>query len=312
MTKILVIAEHFDGEILSSTSKTVNCASQISESIDVLVLGDDPAVASQATTIDAVSNVLSISNEAFVYPVSSIMAPVVAEISSDYDYVLLPSSTFGKDLAPRVSAILDVNQVTDIMSVEGPRVFKRPIYAGNAIQTIKITEGQKVLGTVRTASFKELGNSNSANLIETEMPSVDIPSHTKFIKIESEKTERPDLQVASTVISGGRGVGSAENFELLYQLADKLGASVGASRAAVDAGFVPNDMQVGQTGKIIAPDLYFAFGISGAIQHIAGIKDAGTIVAVNKDADAPIFEIADIGIVADLFEFIPQLTSKLD
>ncbi len=312
MTKILVIAEHFDGEILSATSKTVNCASQISESIDILVLGDDSAVASQATTIDAVSNVLSISNEAFGYPVSSIMAPVVAEISSEYDYILLPSSTFGKDLAPRISAILDVNQVTDIMSVEEPRTFKRPIYAGNAIQTIKIAEGKKVLGTVRTASFKELGNSNSANLIETEMPSVNIPSHTRFIKIESEKTERPDLQVASIVISGGRGVGSAENFELLYQLADKLGASVGASRAAVDAGFVPNDMQVGQTGKIIAPDLYFAIGISGAIQHIAGIKDAGTIVAVNKDADAPIFEIADIGIVADLFEFIPQLTSKLD
>ncbi len=312
MTKILVIAEHFDGEILSATSKTVNCASQISESIDILVLGDDSAVASQATTIDAVSNVLLISNEAFGYPVSSIMAPVVAEISSEYDYILLPSSTFGKDLAPRISAILDVNQVTDIMSVEEPRIFKRPIYAGNAIQTIKIAEGKKVLGTVRTASFKELGNSNSANLIETEMPSVDIPSHTRFIKIESEKTERPDLQVASIVISGGRGVGSAENFELLYQLADKLGASVGASRAAVDAGFVPNDMQVGQTGKIIAPDLYFAIGISGAIQHIAGIKDAGTIVAVNKDADAPIFEIADIGIVADLFEFIPQLTSKLD
>ncbi|MDP6146179.1 MAG: FAD-binding protein [Gammaproteobacteria bacterium] len=312
MTKILVIAEHFDGEILSATSKTVNCASQVSESIDILVLGDDSAVASQATTIDAVSNVLSISNEAFGYPVSSIMAPVVAEISSEYDYILLPSSTFGKDLAPRISAILDVNQVTDIMSVEEPRIFKRPIYAGNAIQTIKIAEGKKVLGTVRTASFKELGNSNSANLIETEMPSVNIPSHTRFIKIESEKTERPDLQVASIVISGGRGVGSAENFELLYQLADKLGASVGASRAAVDAGFVPNDMQVGQTGKIIAPDLYFAIGISGAIQHIAGIKDAGTIVAVNKDADAPIFEIADIGIVADLFEFIPQLTSKLD
>ena len=232
MTKILVIAEHFDGEILSATSKTVNCASQISESIDILVLGDDSAVASQATTIDAVSNVLSISNEAFGYPVSSIMAPVVAEISSEYDYILLPSSTFGKDLAPRISAILDVNQVTDIMSVEEPRIFKRPIYAGNAIQTIKIAEGKKVLGTVRTASFKELGNSNSANLIETEMPSVNIPSHTRFIKIESEKTERPDLQVASIVISGGRGVGSAENFELLYQLADKLGASVGGPSLA--------------------------------------------------------------------------------
>ena len=235
MTKILVIAEHFDGEIISSTSKTVNCASQISESIDILVLGDDNSIALKASNIESVKNVIAISNQSFEYPVSSIMAPVVAEISKEYDCILLPSSTFGKDLAPRISAILDVNQVTDIMSVEGPRVFKRPIYAGNAIQTIK----------------------------------------------------------------------------LLYQLADKLGASVGASRAAVDAGFVPNDMQVGQTGKIIAPQLYFAFGISGAIQHIAGIKDSGTIVAVNKDADAPIFEIADIGIVADLFEFIPELTSKL-
>ena len=312
MTKVLVIAEHFDGEIISSTSKTVNCASQISESIDILVLGDDNSIALKASNIESVKNVIAISNQSFEYPVSSIMAPVVAEISKEYDCILLPSSTFGKDLAPRISAILDVNQVTDIMSVEGPRVFKRPIYAGNAIQTIKIAEGQKILGTVRTASFKELGNSNSANVIEAEMPDVHVPNHTRFIKIESEKTERPDLQVASTVISGGRGVGSAENFELLYQLADKLGASVGASRAAVDAGFVPNDMQVGQTGKIIAPQLYFAFGISGAIQHIAGIKDSGTIVAVNKDADAPIFEIADIGIVADLFEFIPALTSKLD
>ncbi|HJM71253.1 MAG TPA: FAD-binding protein, partial [Gammaproteobacteria bacterium] len=281
-------------------------------SIDLLVLGDDHSIASKASSIESVKNVIAISNQAFQYPVSSILAPVVAEISKEYDCILLPSSTFGRDLAPRISAILDVNQVTDIMSVEGPRVFKRPIYAGNAIQTIKITEGEKILGTVRTASFKELGNLNSANVIEAEMPDVDLPNHTRFIKIESEKTERPDLQVASTVISGGRGVGSAENFELLYQLADKLGASVGASRAAVDAGFVPNDMQVGQTGKIIAPELYFAFGISGAIQHIAGIKDAGTIVAVNKDADAPIFEIADIGIVADLFEFIPALTSKLD
>jgi len=312
MTRVLVVAEHFDGEIISSTSKTVNCASQISESIDLLVLGDDHSIASKASSIESVKNVIAISNQAFQYPVSSILAPVVAEISKEYDCILLPSSTFGRDLAPRISAILDVNQVTDIMSVEGPRVFKRPIYAGNAIQTIKITEGEKILGTVRTASFKELGNLNSANVIEAEMPDVDLPNHTRFIKIESEKTERPDLQVASTVISGGRGVGSAENFELLYQLADKLGASVGASRAAVDAGFVPNDMQVGQTGKIIAPELYFAFGISGAIQHIAGIKDAGTIVAVNKDADAPIFEIADIGIVADLFEFIPALTSKLD
>jgi electron transfer flavoprotein alpha subunit len=312
MTKILVVADHFDGELLSSTSKTVNCASQISESIDVLVLEKGDEISSQATSIDLVSNIISIQDEVFTHSVSSVMAPVVVNIANAYDYILLPSTTFGRDLAPRISAILDVNQVTDIMSVEGPRVFTRPIYAGNAIQKIELSEGHKILATVRTASFKEVGNSNNANVIETAMPSIDLPTGTKYIRLDSEKTERPDLQVASTVISGGRGVGSAENFQLLYELADKLGASVGASRAAVDAGFVSNDMQVGQTGKIIAPDLYFAFGISGAIQHIAGIKDAGTIVAVNKDADAPIFEIADIGIVADLFEFIPDLISKLD
>ena len=312
MSKVIIVADHFDGQLLSSTSKAVNCGSQISEDLDVLVLEKGSEIASQAAAIDSVKNVLSISNEAFEHPIAAIMAPVVAEVADGYDYILLPSTTFGRDLAPRISAILDVNQVTDIMFVEEPRIFKRPIYAGNAIQTIKILDGKKILATVRTASFKELGNANNANVIDTEMPSVEIPSHTRYGGIQSEKTERPDLQVASTVISGGRGVGSAENFELLYELADKLGASVGASRAAVDAGFVPNDMQVGQTGKIIAPDLYFALGISGAIQHIAGIKDAGTIVAVNKDADAPIFDIADIGIVADLFEFIPELISKLD
>ena len=312
MSKVLIVADHFDGSLLTSTSKAVNCATQISEDIDILVLEKDSIISPQASTIDSVKNVLSIRDEAFEHPIASSMAPVVAEIANDYDCILLPSTTFGRDLAPRISAILDVNQVTDIMSVEGPRLFKRPIYAGNAIQTIKVADDQKILATVRTASFKELGNSNNANVIDTDMPTVEIPSHTKYGGVKSEKTERPDLQVASTVISGGRGVGSAENFELLYELADKLGASVGASRAAVDAGFVPNDMQVGQTGKIIAPELYFALGISGAIQHIAGIKDAGTIVAVNKDADAPIFEIADIGIVADLFEFIPELISKID
>jgi electron transfer flavoprotein alpha subunit len=311
MTKILVVADHFDGELLSSTSKTVNCASQISESIDVLVLEKDDEISSQATSIDLVSNIISIQDEAFTHSVSSVMAPVVVNIANAYDYILLPSTTFGRDLAPRISAILDVNQVTDIMSVEGPRVFTRPIYAGNAIQKIELSEGHKILATVRTASFKEVGNSNNANVIETAMPSIDLPTGTKYIRLDSEKTERPDLQVASTVISGGRGVGSAENFQLLYELADKLGASVGASRAAVDAGFVPNDMQVGQTGKIVAPDLYIAVGISGAIQHLAGMKDSKVIVAINKDEEAPIFSVADYGLVADLFDALPELEAAL-
>ena len=311
MSKVLIVADHFDGSLLTSTSKAVNCATQISEDIDILVLEKDSIISPQASTIDSVKNVLSISDEAFEHPIASSMAPVVAEIANDYDCILLPSTTFGRDLAPRISAILDVNQVTDIMSVEGPRLFKRPIYAGNAIQTIKVADNQKILATVRTASFKELGNSNDANVINTDMPTVEIPSHTRYGGVQSEKTERPDLQVATTVISGGRGVGSAENFELLYQLADKLGASVGASRAAVDAGFVPNDYQVGQTGKIVAPDLYIAVGISGAIQHLAGMKDSKVIVAINKDEDAPIFQVADYGLVADLFTALPELDSAI-
>lgn len=310
--KIIVMAEHEDGFITSATRKTVNCASQISSEVDLLILGNNTDLEKQAIQIDNISNVLVVQDQTFTQQLSAIMAPIVSDLSNGYDCLLFPSTTFGRDLAPRVSVLKDVCQITDIMEVLSPRVFKRPIYAGNAIETIEVPDGQMIIATVRPASFKEVGVSNQASLNSLELPNIDLPSHTRFLGISSEKTERPDLQVASIVISGGRGVGSAENFEILYQLADRLGASVGASRAAVDAGYVSNDMQVGQTGKIISPDLYFAFGISGAIQHIAGIKDSGTIVAINKDPDAPIFEIADIGIVADLFEFIPEFLAKLD
>ena len=310
--KIIVMAEHEDGFITSATRKTVNCASQISSEVDLLILGNNTDLEKQAIQIDNISNVLVVQDQTFTQQLSAIMAPIVSDLSNGYDCLLFPSTTFGRDLAPRVSVLKDVCQITDIMEVLSPRVFKRPIYAGNAIETIEVPDGQMIIATVRPASFKEVGVSNQASLSSLELPNIDLPSHTRFLGISSEKTERPDLQVASIVISGGRGVGSAENFEILYQLADRLGASVGASRAAVDAGYVSNDMQVGQTGKIISPDLYFAFGISGAIQHIAGIKDSGTIVAINKDPDAPIFEIADIGIVADLFEFIPEFLAKLD
>ena len=311
-SKVLVVGEHFRGQVISATSKTINCASQISSDVDLLILANDPEIANQSSLFDGVSKVLTIQDTIFENSLASIKAPVIADIAKDYDCVLVPSTTFGKDLTPRISALLDVSQLTDIMEVLGPRTFKRPIYAGNAIETLEISEGQKIVATVRPASFEDVSDSNDAALCPIDLPNVEIPSHTRYKGLESEIQERPDLQVASVVISGGRGVGSSENFDILYQLADKLGASVGASRAAVDAGYVPNDMQVGQTGKIIAPDLYMAFGISGAIQHIAGIKDAGTIVAVNKDPDAPIFEVADIGIVADLFDFIPDLLSKLD
>jgi electron transfer flavoprotein alpha subunit len=211
---------------------------------------------------------------------------------------------------PRIAALIGVGQVSDIMTVESPRSFTRPVYAGNAILTVEVPAGKTIVATVRTASWKEAPAGGSA-IVEATSVTVDIPTHTRFVELASEPSERPDLQSAKKVISGGRGVGSAENFEIVYKLADKIGAGVGASRAAVDAGYVPNDMQVGQTGKIIAPDLYMAFGISGAIQHLTGIKDAGTIVAINKDPEAPIFEIADIGLVGDLFEVIPELESKL-
>jgi electron transfer flavoprotein alpha subunit len=211
---------------------------------------------------------------------------------------------------PAVAALLDTEQVSDIMEVTGPRSFKRPVYAGNAILNVDVADGAKIVATVRTASYKAAADGGSASVEAASLSAV-LPDHSRYIELQSEAGERPDLQTAKLVISGGRGVGSKENFDIVYKLADKLGAGVGASRAAVDAGYVSNDMQVGQTGKIIAPDLYMAFGISGAIQHLTGIKDAGTIVAINKDPEAAIFEIADIGLVGDLFEIIPELEQKL-
>jgi electron transfer flavoprotein alpha subunit len=312
MSKVLVIAE-LDGHTLNpSTSKSVACASQLTATaIDVLVLSDQCGdAAAAAAGIEGVSKVLTVEAAHNASPLAAVLAPQIAAAAADYDYVFGPSTTFGKDVMPRAAALLGVGQVSDIMAVDSPRSFKRPVYAGNAILTVDVPEGTKIVATVRTASWKEAATGNSAP-IEALAITAEIPDHTRFIELASAASERPDLQSAKKVISGGRGVGSAENFELVYKLADKIGAGVGASRAAVDAGYVANDMQVGQTGKIIAPDLYMAFGISGAIQHLTGIKDAGTIVAINKDPEAPIFEIADIGLVGDLFEIIPELEQKL-
>jgi electron transfer flavoprotein alpha subunit len=221
-----------------------------------------------------------------------------------------PSTTFGKDLMPCVAALLGVAQVSDVMAVEGSHAFKRPIYAGNAIVTVEAPTDHTVVATVRTASWPEAAGGGSA-AVETATVEATLPSHTRYVGLAAGKSDRPDLQSARRVVSGGRGVGSKENFKIIYDFADKLGAAVGASRAAVDAGYVPNELQVGQTGKIIAPELYVAIGISGAIQHLTGIKDAGTIVAINKDGDAPIFEIADIGLVGDLFTLLPELGQAL-
>jgi electron transfer flavoprotein alpha subunit len=287
MAKVLLIAEH-DGKTLNpSTAKCIACAAQLpGADVDVAVFAESASdIAAEAAGLESVSRVLS------------------SESSAN-------RGTLAAALAPQ-TALLGVNQVSDLMSVEGERTFKRPIYAGSAVVTVEVPAGVPVVATIRTASFRAVGTGNSAP-VEALDAAADIPDHTRYIGSETGKSDRPDLQSASRVVAGGRALGSEENFDLIYRLADKLEAGVGASRAAVDAGYVPNEMQVGQTGRIIAPDLYIAIGISGAIQHLTGIKDAGTIVAINKDEEAPIFEVADIGLVGDLFNVLPELTEALD
>ncbi|WP_271680228.1 electron transfer flavoprotein subunit alpha/FixB family protein [Thermomonas mangrovi] len=312
MAKVLIVAEHLSGKLNAATAKCVSAAQALSpEAIDIVVLAADPAgVAAEAAQIAGVARVLAVANAANEHAIAQVQAPQVAALAAGYSHVFGPSTTFGKDLMPCVAALLGVNQVSDLMAVEGTHTFKRPIYAGNAIVTVEAPAGQAVVATVRTASWPEAARGGNATV---EAASVDaaLPAHTRYVALAAGKSDRPDLQSAKRVVSGGRGVGSEENFRVIYALADKLGAAVGASRAAVDAGYVPNELQVGQTGKIIAPELYVAVGISGAIQHLTGIKDAGTIVAINKDGDAPIFEIADIGLVGDLFQVLPELEAAL-
>jgi len=313
MSKILIVAEHLDGKLNSSTARCVTCAKDLgAEAIDVLVLAADAAgVAGEAAKLDGVSKVLAVSRAENAHALAAVLAPQVAAAAKNgYTHVLAPSTTFGKDLAPRVAALLGVAQVSDIMAVDGAHAFKRPIYAGNAIVSVEAPADQVLVGTVRTASYSAAGSDGSA-AVEALNLDVALPAHTRFVELVQGKSDRPDLQGAARVVSGGRALGSADAFKIIYALADKLGAAVGASRAAVDAGYVPSDLQVGQTGKIIAPDLYVAIGISGAIQHLTGIKDAGTIVAINKDAEAPIFEIADFGLVGDLFKIVPELEQAL-
>jgi electron transfer flavoprotein alpha subunit len=312
MSKILVVAEHAGGKLNPATAKCVACASGISGAeIDVVVLAADAsAVADQAAKLQGVKKVLKVENAANAEPLAAVLAPQVAAVAANYTHVFGPSTTFGKDLMPRVAALLGVGQLSDIMAADSAYTFRRPIYAGNAIITVEAAKDKKVVATVRVASFQAVAEGGSA-AIEGAAVSAEIPNHTRFVTRSAAATGRPDLQTAARVVSGGRAVGSADNFKIIYGLADKLGAGVGASRAAVDAGYAPNDLQVGQTGKIIAPELYVAVGISGAIQHLTGIKDARTIVAINKDAEAPIFEVADVGLVGDLFTVIPELEKAL-
>lgn len=314
MSKILIIAEHLDGKLNSSTARCVSAAAAIKpDAIDVLVLAADAgSVAADAATIEGVSKVLTLTRSENAHALAAILAPQIAAVAgTGYSHVFAPSTTFGKDLMPRVAALLGVAQVSDIMTVSGARSFQRPIYAGNAIVTVEAPESGIVVATIRTASWPAAASGSAIALIESASADVSLPSHTRFIELAQGKSDRPDLQGASKVISGGRALGSSENFEIIYKLADKIGAAVGASRAAVDAGYVPSELQVGQTGKIISPELYIAIGISGAIQHLTGIKDAGTIVAINKDAEAPIFEVADFGLVGDLFKIVPELEAAL-
>ncbi|MBN6110007.1 electron transfer flavoprotein subunit alpha/FixB family protein [Xanthomonas bonasiae] len=312
MAKILVVAEHLNGQLNAATAKTVSAAQALSpETIDIVVLAADPAtVAAQAAQIAGVSRVLTVADPANAHAIAQVLGPQIAQLAQGYSHVFGPSTTFGKDLMPVVAALLGVNQISDLMAVDGDYAFKRPIYAGNAIISVQAPADQTVVATVRSASWPEAAQGGSA-AIEAASVSATLPTHTRFVGLAAGSSDRPDLQSAKRVVSGGRGVGSAENFQIIYKLADKLGAAVGASRAAVDAGYVPNELQVGQTGKIIAPDLYVAVGISGAIQHLTGIKDAGTIVAINKDPESPIFEIADIGLVGDLFTLLPELETAL-
>jgi electron transfer flavoprotein alpha subunit len=267
-------------------------------------------VAAQAAKLQGVKRVLKVENPANAEPLAAVLAPQVAAAAASYTHVFGPSTTFGKDLMPRVAALLGVSQVSDVMVAESAYRFRRPVYAGNAVLTVEASPDHKIVATVRTASFQAVPESGNAP-IEAADVKADLPSHTRFITRSAAKTGRPDLQTAARVVSGGRALGSADNFKVIFSLADKLGAGVGASRAAVDAGYAANDLQVGQTGKIIAPELYVAVGISGAIQHLTGIKDARTIVAINKDPEAPIFEVADIGLVGDLFTILPELEKAL-
>jgi len=313
MTRVLIVAEHAGGKLNVSTAKCVKAASALSGadiSIAVFTTAGSP-VAAQAARLSGVARVLEVTHAANEHALAATLAPQVAELGKDYTHLFAPSTTFGKDLMPRVAALLDAPQVSDVMHIESATRFRRPIYAGNAIVTVDVDAGTKIVATIRTASFEAAAAGGSAP-VEAVTPKADLPTHTRFVSLAAAAADRPDLQSASKVISGGRALASSDAFKLIYSLADKIGAAVGASRAAVDAGYAPNDMQVGQTGKIIAPELYVAIGISGAIQHLTGIKDARTIVAINKDSEAPIFEVADIGIVGDLFTIVPELEKLID
>jgi len=307
---ILVIAEHDNSSLKGATLNTVTAATGLNGNITLLIAGSNiSSVIDEAKKVSGISNIISCDDELYKNFLAEDLSRLVVSISNSYSYILAPATTFGKNLLPRISAKLDVQQISDIISIESEDTFKRPIYAGSCIATVKSNDSIKLI-TVRSTAFDAAPMDNSNVSVES-LDAVNALNISEFVSEEIAKSDRPELTAANIVISGGRGMQSGENFHLLDSIADKLGAAVGASRAAVDAGFVPNDYQVGQTGKIVAPDLYIAVGISGAIQHLAGMKDSKVIVAINKDEDAPIFQVADYGLVSDLFDALPELEAKL-
>ena len=306
---VLVYAEHDNASLKTETHKLVNAAQKMGGDIHVLVAGEGcQAVAEAAAQIDGVAKVLCADNAVYKNQLAENTADLVLELAGDYSHLVAAATTTGKNFMPRVAALLDVAQISDIIGVESEDTFVRPIYAGNAIATVQSSDAKKVI-TVRAASFDAAATGGSAEVVTVDV--VKGSEKSDFVSAELTESERPELTAAEVVISGGRGMQNGENFKLLEGIADKLGAAIGASRAAVDAGFVPNDMQVGQTGKIVAPQLYIAVVISGAIQHLAGMKDSKVIVAINKDEEAPIFQVADYGLVGDLFEVLPELEGSL-
>ena len=308
---ILVIAEHNNIEVKSSTLNTINAASKLGSEIDVLVLGSNiDNISKEISSYQHVSKVIFIDSEKFENAIAENIEPVILSLAEKYSHILAPATTFGKNVMPRVAVKLDVAQISDIVNIESEDTFIRPIYAGNALATVKSKDTKKVI-TVRPTSFDVVAKEGGAGVVE--QINVDIgESKVEFVDREESKSDRPELSTARIVVSGGRGLQSAENFKLISDIADKLNAAIGASRAAVDAGYVSNDYQVGQTGKVVVPDLYIAVGISGAIQHLAGMKESKVIVAINKDEEAPIFNIAAYGLTADLFEALPALSAELD
>ena len=308
--KILVVAEHDNNNLKGSTNSTIAAAKEIGSDINVLVAGIACSnVANEVASLDGVATVLLADETAYENFLAEDIAKLVVSIADDFEYILAPATTFGKNFLPRVAALLDSQQISEITAVLSPDTFKRPIYAGSCIATVKTLDDKKIISVRSTAFDGVISGSGNAEI--KDAASIVSDGKSSFVNEELAVSDRPELTAADIVISGGRGMQSGDNFHLLDSIADKLGAAVGASRAAVDAGFVPNDYQVGQTGKIVAPDLYIAVGISGAIQHLAGMKDSKVIVAINKDEDAPIFQVADYGLVADLFEALPELDSKL-